>query len=104
MGFFKDKQNVKCIIGNSLTVNVEDRDFDIILLDGSHTYEETLGELIKYVPMLRKGGYLMLHDHQILEVRNALEKYVKKYPKELRFMFNNIREDYMQVMCFLMKI
>lgn len=44
---------------------------DIIFLDTNHVYEETLVELDLYIPRIRKGGRMFLHDTAIETTGNA---------------------------------
>lgn len=37
---------------------------DVIFIDTSHTYEQTIAELEAYVPRLKPGGVMLLHDTQ----------------------------------------
>lgn len=37
---------------------------DVIFIDTSHTFEQTLAELRAYHPRLREGGIMLLHDTQ----------------------------------------
>lgn len=38
---------------------------DIVFIDTSHTYEQTLQELALYVPKVRSGGVVVLHDTEV---------------------------------------
>lgn len=42
-------------------------EFDIILLDGNHTYPGVKADADNYIPMLRKGGFAILHDSALPE-------------------------------------
>ena len=37
--------------------------FDLIFIDGDHSYEGCLSDLKDYMPMLEEGGYLVMHDY-----------------------------------------
>lgn len=37
--------------------------FDLIFIDGDHSYEGCLNDLKDYVPFLETGGYLVMHDY-----------------------------------------
>lgn len=39
--------------------------FDVVFIDTIHTYEHTLAELRLYVPMVRPGGTVLLHDTEL---------------------------------------
>lgn len=53
--------------------------WDILFIDTSHTYDHTLFELECYVPLVRPGGVVLLHDTQVMndscDVRRALDEY-----------------------------
>ena len=44
--------------------NMRDRPkFDLIFIDGDHSYEGCLSDMKDYMPMLEEGGYLVMHDY-----------------------------------------
>lgn len=40
-------------------------DVDIVFIDTSHHYDHTIRELELYLPRVRSGGYIMLHDTEL---------------------------------------
>lgn len=50
------------IITNDLDVVVEAPECDVLFIDSAHNYDQTLAELRAYVPKLRAGGVLAMHD------------------------------------------
>ncbi len=52
---------------------------DVVFLDCNHGYRETLEQLDLYLPRVRPGGRLLLHDTDLLENLGALEP-EPKYP------------------------
>lgn len=46
-------------------------DADIVFIDTNHTYELTTAELTEYVPRVRPGGRVFLHDTALKETANA---------------------------------
>ena len=46
-------------------------DVDILFIDTNHIYEETLVELDLYLPRVRPGGHILLHDTAIETTGNA---------------------------------
>lgn len=36
--------------------------FDLLLVDGDHSYAAALGDLNRFSPLVRKGGLVMMHD------------------------------------------
>ena len=53
---------VEFINGDSHTVPLEVT-ADVLFIDGDHSYEGCSADLDRFVPMLRRGGYLILHDY-----------------------------------------
>ncbi len=45
-----------------LTVDQAPENVDLLFIDSEHTYEQTVGELEAYVPRVRSGGVVLLHD------------------------------------------
>lgn len=70
------------------------KDVDIVFLDTNHVYEETLVELDLYIPRIRSGGRMYLHDTAIettgnavtpqppYPVRTAMEEFCEKHGLE----------------------
>ena len=57
--------NRKEIVGNSRDQTVIDQvegQFDILVIDGDHSYQGVNADIENYLPFLREGGFLMLHD------------------------------------------
>lgn len=50
--------------GNSCDVisSLSDLKIDILFLDGDHSYDAVLNDFTNYFPLLRKDGYLLMHD------------------------------------------
>jgi predicted O-methyltransferase YrrM len=65
---------------------------DVLFIDTSHTYEQTLKELEKFEPMVKRGGVIFLHDTiSKPEVLEAIKTYLHTN-SHLRFenrAFNN---------------
>jgi len=49
--------------GSSLNQKFKNEYFDFIYIDTTHSYEQTLKELIHYQPMMKKGGIIGGHDY-----------------------------------------
>lgn len=43
-------------------INNKDRKFDVIFIDGDHSYEGVKRDYINSLPLLNEGGYIILHD------------------------------------------
>jgi predicted O-methyltransferase YrrM len=50
------------ICGDDLAVPLPEGGFDIVFIDTSHSYAHTLAELHRFVPLVREGGTVLLHD------------------------------------------
>jgi len=55
---------------------------DLLFLDGDHSYEGTLADLRGYVPKIKPGGILAMHDFAYDTVRTAANDYFKDRPKQ----------------------
>ena len=49
---------------------------DILFVDTSHTYEQTLWELRNYGPLVRQGGYVLMHDTAMSPVAQARDEWL----------------------------
>lgn len=64
--------NYKELIGRSddaavINAAFELAPFDVIFIDGDHNYPGVKLDVVTYLPMLRRGGFLILHDSQLTE-------------------------------------
>jgi predicted O-methyltransferase YrrM len=75
-------------------VDVLPDDVDVLFIDTSHFYGHTLSELRHYVPKVRTGGVVLMHDTEltrtrpgdpIYPVRAAIERFCKRHLKHRRF-------------------
>jgi hypothetical protein len=57
--------------------------YDVLFIDGDHSYEGVKSDTINYLPMLRDGGYVIFHDTCSIEG-------VMKWISELDAMFPNL--------------
>ncbi len=53
------------VLGNDLDIDWAGPGFDVLFIDTSHAYDHTLLELRKYVPMVKPGGVVFLHDTKL---------------------------------------
>jgi len=56
--------NIMVIIGDSKITHtlLPNEHFDMVFIDGDHSYDGCLADLINYWPKLRKGGIMVCHD------------------------------------------
>lgn len=95
----KAKGKIKEFIGNSQSlaaikfIKELKMKFDVILIDGDHSYAGVMLDIKNYEPFLNKGGILLLHDIEIVNsvktVWTELEKdesygTIKKYISKVR--------------------
>lgn len=75
--------------------------FNVVYIDGSHTYDDCMFDLVTYAQMIKHGGYLVIDDAccdlnfppsgfftGIDTVTNSTLDYLKKHGFEWEFMFN----------------
>lgn len=81
------------IEGDSLQVPCirECQAIDILLLDSDHSYNQVSGELERFGPQVSEGGFLVLHDPTLRDVRQASDGWLKEtgWP---RFTFPSARQ------------
>ena len=74
-----------------------DGQFDLILLDTSHTAQATTIELAKYVPMVKSDGYLFVHDTEWVGVSEPLKFYLEDNPNVLEFILKQDESSQMSI-------
>ena len=57
------------------------RPIDLLFVDGDHSYDGAMADLIAWAPMVREGGYMLCHDHNWEEVAKAVRDFIKARPK-----------------------
>jgi len=53
---------------------------DMVFIDGDHSYEAVLSDLLLYIPKLRRGGLIVMHDYTFDSVKAAAERAWNTYP------------------------
>ena len=85
------KHEVKFISGNSqhddtykhvLDVSEE---FDMMFIDGDHSFLGTFNDFEKYSPHLRKGGYLLFDDQDYNEIKKVVDIIKNDYKNEYQW-------------------
>ena len=58
------------------------RPIDLLFIDSEHTYQQTLDEMRAYVPLVRSGGYVLMHDTVIWDelIEPAIREYAAEHP------------------------
>jgi len=79
---YKDMSNVRVIKSNSITFlqNQHDNTYDIIYIDGDHSYNGVKNDLINAYSKIKNGGYIMGHDYEMNmnKAKNSYEFGTKK--------------------------
>ncbi len=57
--------------------------FDLVLIDGDHSYKGALRDGEAVLPHMAHGGYLIFHDGFFVEVRRAIDDFVGAHPDRL---------------------
>ncbi len=72
--------------------------FDLILVDGSHKYEDVKSDFTLSLPLIRGGGYIWLHDYIYYEpVRRACDEVVVQHG--MPFFINDLQRNYRNDLC-----
>lgn len=59
------------------------RRFDLVLIDGDHSYKGAKRDAEGVLPYVAQGGYIVFHDSFNPEVRRAIDDFVREHPTEL---------------------
>ncbi len=86
---------------NAIHFAMANQDYDVLYVDGSHTYADCMHDLITYAQFIKHGGYLVIDDAccdlnfppsgfftGIDTVTDATLDYLKKYGYDWEFQFN----------------
>jgi predicted O-methyltransferase YrrM len=64
--------------------------FDLIFIDGDHTYDGVKKDFENYSPMLKDGGVIFFHDIVDSEYHRSVNCYVSKFWEETKKNFNYV--------------
>jgi cephalosporin hydroxylase len=53
--------------------------FDVLLVDGDHTYDYALADIILAIPFVQPGGYILVDDAGYYQVRDAIQYAVERF-------------------------
>jgi len=53
--------------------------FDVLLVDGDHTYDYALADIILAIPFVQPGGYILVDDAGYYQVRDAIQYTVERF-------------------------
>lgn len=65
--------------------------YDMIFIDGDHSYEGVKKDFYNFYPMLKKGGYIVLHDILDSEYHRSMGCFVADFWKEIILEFPHYR-------------
>ena len=93
---YRENSDIKIHKSNSIEFlqNQEDRTYDIIYIDGDHTYNGVKSDLINAYSKIKNGGYIMGHDYE-MNMKKANTKYdfgVKRAVDEFCVTYNQVIE------------
>lgn len=62
---FDEFYNIEFMLGSSddLVNEFEDESFDMIYIDGDHTYDQVCKDIDNYLPKVKNGGFIGGHDY-----------------------------------------
>lgn len=66
--------------GLDVVDDFEDGSLDFVNIDGDHRFDSVVQDIIKYVPKVRKGGMILVHDYNAFHhggVRDAVDAYTR---------------------------
>ena len=65
IGLYHEFDNIEFMLGHSddLVDRFEDESFDMIYIDGDHTYEQVCKDIDNYLPKVKNGGFIGGHDY-----------------------------------------
>jgi len=74
---YDDKITFLC--GDSIEVDwLPDCEIDLLFVDGDHSYEGALADLIRWAPKVKLGGYMLCHDYNWESVKEAVAEYLRQ--------------------------
>lgn len=78
---FNDRYELIKEDSNKAVNRFEKESVDFVIIDGDHTKEGVKADLKNYYPVLKKGGYIFIHDFQ-MGLAVDLTEAVKEFKKE----------------------
>jgi len=70
----KDKLKKYKMPGDEAVDKFEDESLDLVYIDGNHQYEAVKNDIIKWLPKVKKTGYITGHDIKRDSVRKAVHE------------------------------
>lgn len=81
IGLSKQGKKITEYLGDSTNLKtlINKQKYDCVLIDGGHDYSTVFSDCMMYAPLATK--YVFFHDVQLEPVRNAIEFYLKRWPR-----------------------
>jgi predicted O-methyltransferase YrrM len=93
---YKSNGKIRLIQGDShdeeTLKKVSDRKYDLLFIDGDHSYEGVKKDFEMYSPLVRKGGLVAFHDILSEEGVNRFWNEIKRARYESQEIINNVRK------------
>ena len=74
----KQLSNVSLFIGTTETVDLPDVKFDVVFIDGDHSYEWVWKDFNKIFPLMNPGWLIVFHDYPMPGVKEAIDEICAK--------------------------
>lgn len=74
----------------------KDESLDFVMIDGDHTYDGCMADLVNFFPKLKPGGEMAVHDYNhphIPTVKEAFDDFVKANAKQIREIHLNVDDE-----------
>lgn len=69
--------NIKLIVGDSTSPSNVISNFDVLFIDGDHSYEGVKADMENWYPALEVGGHVILHDcYDLYEIPRAVSEFI----------------------------
>jgi len=88
-----DSKSILPDVAKSLTATV-----DIYLVDGDHTYEGALRDIQNGLPMMKKGGYILVHD---VDTTRRMNEQTPQHPHPVHEAFMQVAKESGYPWCIL---
>lgn len=57
--------------------NIKNESIDVLHIDGNHDEEYVTKDILNYLPLVKKGGYIIMDDVTWIGVKNSIDKHLK---------------------------
>lgn len=57
-------------------INLDNESIDVLHIDGNHDEEFVTKDILFYLPLVKKGGYILMDDTTWVGVRNSIDKHL----------------------------